>query len=269
MDAKIRPLGRRRAAVVVLGLAVLAASYVGAHFSRDISAARVRADRGARVVDTRCGRIEYAESGRGAPILVIHGAGGGHDQGMAIARDFAGGGVRVVAVSRFGYLGTPMPEDGSPEAQADANICLLDALRIDRAAVFGVSAGALSAMQTAIRHPGRVESLVLMVPLAYKPAEVVPSAPRLSPTAQRLLDALVGSDLVFWIASHVARDQVIERVLGTPAEVVAEASAADQARVQAMLDSILQISARAAGLRNEAWQASHLRPYPLDRIIAS
>jgi len=49
--------------------------------------------------------------------------------------------VRVIAMSRFGYLRTPRPADASPEAQADAHICLLDALGITKAVVMGVSAG--------------------------------------------------------------------------------------------------------------------------------
>ena len=78
-------------------------------------------------------------------------------------------GVRVIAMSRFGYLRTPMPADASAAAQADAHVCLLDALGIRQAAVMGGSAGAPSALQMAIRHPDRVSALVLLVPLAYKP----------------------------------------------------------------------------------------------------
>jgi 2-hydroxy-6-oxonona-2,4-dienedioate hydrolase len=61
---------------------------------------------------------------------MIHGSGGGHDQGMAWARPLVQQGVRVIAMSRFGYLRTPRPADASPEAQADAHACLLDALGI-------------------------------------------------------------------------------------------------------------------------------------------
>ena len=64
-------------------------------------------------------------------------------------------------MSRFGYLRTPMPVDASAAAQADAHVCLLDALGIRRAAVMGGSAGAPSALQMAIRHPDRVSALVL------------------------------------------------------------------------------------------------------------
>ena len=160
--------------------------------------------------------IEYQAAGTGAPLLMVHGSGGGHDQGMAFAGDLAQRDVRVIAISRFGYLRTPMAADASPAAQADAHVCLLDALGIRRAAVAGGSAGAPSALQTAIRHPDRVSALVLLVPLAYKPATSADSFPPLSARAEAMLMRLVGSDFLFWAALQVARGQVIRYVLATP-----------------------------------------------------
>jgi len=121
--------------------------------------------------------------------------------------------VRVIAMSRFGYLPTPRPADASPEAQADAHICLLDALGIGKAAVRGVSAGGPSAMQTAIRDPGRVSALVLVVPIAYKPGTVADSAPPVSDDKDALLMRLLGSDFLFWAALQVPRDPLIRHVL--------------------------------------------------------
>lgn len=95
----------------------------------------------------------------------MQGSGGGFDQGMAFAAPLIAQGIRVVAMSRFGYLRTPMPANGS----ADAFVCLMDALDIDKAAVMGGSAGALTAVQLARRHPDRVSAPILMVPLGYKP----------------------------------------------------------------------------------------------------
>src|SRR4029079_14342082 len=85
--------------------------------------------------------------------------------------DFAGplvkSSFKVIAVSRFGYLGTPLPNDASAKAQADAHLCLLNAVGIERVSVVGCSAGAPSAMQFAIRHPDRTAALFLLVPAAY------------------------------------------------------------------------------------------------------
>lgn len=260
-----------RRTLILSGIAsalAIASFLVSTRFNSDLQDARDRAARGSVVAQTRCGPIEYEEAGQGVPVLMIHGSGGGYDQGMTFARPFSQQGMRVIAMSRFGYLRTPMPTDASPAAQADAHACLLDALGVGQAAVLGISAGALSALQSAIRHPDRVSALVLVVPLAYKPPTVADSTTTPSALAEKALNGLVGSDFVFWMALRVARDQVIKRVLGTPPEQVASASPADQARVKAILSEILPVSVRADGLRNESKVAKNLVPYDLEAIRA-
>jgi pimeloyl-ACP methyl ester carboxylesterase len=245
-----------------------AAAWLMWSFQQDIEEARARASRGSVLVGTRCGPIEYQEAGAGMPLLMVHGSGGGHDQGIAFAGDLPRRGVRVIAMSRFGYLRTPMPADASPEAQADAHICLLDALGIRQTAVAGGSAGAPSALQTAIRHPDRVSALVLLVPLAYKPAAQADSAPAMSAAQEAMLMRLVGSDFLFWAAIHVAPRQVIKSVLATPPGQVAAASAQEQARVDAMLSAILPVSIRAQGLRADSTLGRSLPPYALEAVRA-
>jgi pimeloyl-ACP methyl ester carboxylesterase len=70
---------------------------------------------------------------------------------------------RVIAPSRFGYLGSSMPTNATPAVQADAFAALLDALEISRIDVIGVSAGATSALQLSLRHPARVKHLAVLV----------------------------------------------------------------------------------------------------------
>lgn len=116
---------------------------------------------GPRAAATPAGPVEYAASGDGPPVLVSHGIAGGFDQGVGLARDLAGEGFRVIGVSRFGYLGTPLPKDPAPTAQADAFAGLLDDLGVERAAVVGISAGLPASLEFARRHPGRCASLVV------------------------------------------------------------------------------------------------------------
>ena len=246
----------------------IAAFLIWWRFDQDIKLATTRAAQGSRLVATRCGPIECQEAGTGVPLLMVHGSGGGHDQGMAFAGTLAQQGIRVISMSRFGYLRTPMPADASPAAQADAHVCLLDALGIRQAAVVGGSAGAPSAMQMAIRHPDRVSALVLLVPLAYKPGALADSAPPLSPQVEKMLMDLVGSDFLFWAGLHVARDQLIKVVLATPPERVAAASPQERARVNAMLDEILPVSARAEGLRSDTAVGKNMQRMPLESIRA-
>ncbi len=254
------------AVVIVLGILLVAALLIRSRFERDLLVAAEHAAQGSEVIATRCGPIEVQQAGAGIPLLMIHGSGGGHDQGMAWARPLAQQGVRVIAMSRFGYLRTPRPADAAPEAQADAHVCLLDALGIAKAAVMGVSAGGPSAMQTAIRHPDRVSALVLVVPIAYKPATVAASAPPVSDDEDALLLRLLGSDFLFWTGLHGARDSLIRHVLATPPEQVAAASEAERARVHDMAERILPVSRRAAGLRDDTRLGKRLGPYPLETI---
>jgi 2-hydroxy-6-oxonona-2,4-dienedioate hydrolase len=126
----------------------------------------------------------------------------------------------------------------------------------------------LRAMQMAIRHPGRVSALVLLVPLAYKPSTVGDSVAPLSPWAENLILRLIGSDFVFWTALHLARDQVIKYVLATPPEQVATASQQERARVDRVLQNILPISTRAQGLRSDSVLGKGIARYALETIRA-
>nr|WP_234825846.1 alpha/beta hydrolase [Sinorhizobium meliloti] len=161
------------AAAVVGGMVFLS-------YSNDIDRARSAVANGA---------IEYAERGDGIPLLSIHGAGGGWDQGLTNVADLVGSGFRVVAPSRFGYLGTPIPADTSPAAQADAHVALLSELEIDKAVVVGVSAGARSAIELALRYPDKVSALVLIVPGTYAPESPV------------MLEGSRGSTFAFWLVN--------------------------------------------------------------------
>ena len=260
---------RRRGWLTLIALALITAALLIAwRFDRAMQRARAHAAQGSVLLQTPCGPIEYQEAGAGVPLLAVHGSGGGHDQGMAFALPLAQHGIRVIAMSRFGYLRTPMPADASAGAQADAHVCLLDALGIQQAAVMGGSAGAPSALQMAIRHPDRVSALVLLVPLAYKPPTHADSAPPMPAWVESAMMRLIGSDFLFWAALHVARDQVIKVVLATPPELLAAASPQERSRIENMLDNILPVSERAAGLVSDTAVGKHLTALPLQAVRA-
>jgi len=134
---------------VVLGttvaVAIVALGVIFLLFRKELGAARDAASRGSLLAHIDAGLIEYGEKGTGIPLLSIHGAGGGFDQGLANAAEFVDEGFRIIAPSRFGYLRTPIPRDASPAMQADAHAALLSHLHIPMAVVVGVSAGARSA----------------------------------------------------------------------------------------------------------------------------
>ena len=260
----------RVGATVVAGVGAVALAVVVLaiwwRFDDDIQRARARSAQGSTVIDTRCGPLEVQQAGAGVPLLVVHGSGGGHDQGIAFAGSLAQHGIRVIAMSRFGYLRTPMPADASTAAQADAHVCLLDALGIRRAAVMGGSAGAPSALQMALRHPDRVSALILLVPITYKPPTRANSAAPMPAWVENTMMRMLGSDFLFWAATHLAREQVIKLVLATPPELLTGASLQERARVNSMIDNILPVSARAAGLRSDTAVGKHLAPAPLESL---
>jgi pimeloyl-ACP methyl ester carboxylesterase len=239
---------------IVVGVALLAAAlaavWLAREYRRDLREQHARVAQGSRVVATACGEIELAESGPpdGAPLLVIHGSGGGFDQGLALGADYAALGHRVIAPSRFGYLRTPLPDDPSGERQADHLACLLDALGIADAAVMGVSAGAVSALHFAVRHPQRTRALVLMVPAVYRPDPAVP----MPEGALAVLDAVIAADLPFWLLARFAPDVVRRLVLATPPAVYHAADADERRRADTVLRQILPVSARRQGLVNDS-----------------
>ena len=252
---------RTLAVAAVLCLALAALTY--ASYREDLAAQRARISGGSAIAQTPCGPIEYASTGEGPAVLLVHGAGGGFDQGLGIARDLAG--FRVITMSRFGYLRTPLPPDASPAAQADAHACLLDALKIQRAAIVGVSAGGPSTLQFALRHPARTRAMVLLVPLAYAPRGT-PSEP--SALARFMYERAVRSDFLYWAVMKATPDVVVKTILATPPDIVERADAAERTRVEQMMQRILPVRERHAGLLNDAALAASLQRYELERIKA-
>lgn len=127
--------------ILFISLAVLlvAAAGVYAVFAHDLAAARARLVGRSKTVETSFGTLEYAEMGEGPPILVVHGAEGGFDQGIDMTGALAGHGYRLIAPCRFGYLCSTMPASPTTAMQADAYAQLLDRLGIDEVSVVGIS----------------------------------------------------------------------------------------------------------------------------------
>ena len=246
-------------AFVLVALIVMA-------YRRDIHAARAHVASGSTVANTPCGPIEYADEGSGPVIFAIHGAGGGFDQSLEMARDFLPAGYRVVAPSRFGYLRTQLPGDASPIAQADAHACLLDALKLPKAVVIGGSMGAPSAMQLCIRHPDRCSALILLFPVAFAPRPANEPPPHPSAFAQFLMDTILKSDFAFWATSRFTRNEVMKTILATPPADFDKATPDEQQRALKIMRNIEPISQREQGLRNDATVAPLLPRYEVEQI---
>jgi len=113
------------------------------------------------VIKTKRGDVEVAREGDGIPVLMIHGSPGGFDQGLMYGRHLRDNGCELIALSRPGFLRTPLSSGQTPTEQADLYAAVLDALEIDQVTVLGYSSGGPSAVLFAAHHPGRVRSLLL------------------------------------------------------------------------------------------------------------
>lgn len=201
-------------------------------------------------VPTSFGTIETIDRGDGFPVLSIHGTGGGFDQGYAMAAEFGEAGYRVIAPSRFGYLGAPVPAETDAFAQADAFAELLTGLGVDRSVVMGTSAGAITALAFTQKYPDRTAALLLMVP-AYYPSELSSPEPW-SPLMTSAVRMALRSDFLFWAAQRFLPETTASMVLATDRDLIRSATPAQRTRLDAMITMILPISARVDGLLLDA-----------------
>lgn len=113
------------------------------------------------LADTAYGPVQYVDEGNGSPLLFIHGSPGGFDQGVLMARFLLERGHRVIALSRPGYLGTPLTDaNATPDTQAAVAGVLMDSLGIDQFALMCWSGGGPSSYRLAASRPDQVAALV-------------------------------------------------------------------------------------------------------------
>jgi len=133
------------------------------------------ADPDSRFMEVNGLQVHYKTAGQGRPtIILLHGFGAST---FSWRKDMAllGEHGTVVAFDRpaFGLTERPMPGEWSgtnpygPEAQVDLTVALMDQLGAGRAILIGNSAGGTVALNTALRHPERVQALVLVDPAVY------------------------------------------------------------------------------------------------------
>ncbi len=231
-------------------------------FTRDLSAARETLRGRSQTIHTSFGSLEYAVVGSGDPILVIHGAGGGFDQGLDMTASLARRGYRLVAPSRFGYLGSALPASATTSMQADAYAALLDHLGISKAAVLAISAGEWSALQFALRHPQRCTALVLVGPPGQLP-------PGQSNHGGLFVRWMTSSDFAAWLSIKVMTivpGTFTGALLGTDSSLVRAADEQERARLQWILRGLLPMKPRADGMRFDIQTARSPGSLALNRI---
>ena len=252
----------RRHIIWILAFLFVAGLSILTIFMRDLANARARLVSRSSILATSLGTLEYAEMGHGEPILVVHGAGGGFDQALDMAGAMAERGFRLIAPSRFGYLRSSLPAHLTTEMQADAFVELLDRLGIAKIDVIAISAGAWSALQLAIRHPARVRALVLLVPADYLP-------PGMTIHGGAIVRAMFNSEFIAWAALRmmpVLPGGMTRMMLGTDPVVVRAVDHEERARVQQVLEHLLPVGPREAGMNFDVATAAERAPYAIEKI---
>lgn len=180
------------------------------------------------------------------PVLILlHGFGGNTSNFDAVIAELADF-YRVVAFDRppFGYSQKALPADYgeySPyteHQQAEYAVQLMDALGISTAVLLGHSAGGAVALNTAIRHPERIEGLLLVSPA------ISGGGPSL------FIRSLLAFPPFRWIGSFIVRrafegsDRILER------------SFYDQTAITEEIRQQYRRGSEMAGWDNALWQFS-------------
>ena len=228
----------------LVAVTVVAAIVVWAVHGRDMRRAYERIQKGSKVIPSPFGDIEYAEGGAGQPVLVIHGSGGGFDQGELLAGAVLGENIRWIAPSRFGYLRSTFHPGATFDDQSHAYAFLLDHLGIDRAAVVTLSHGGPSALLFAALHPDRVSSLTLIS------AGVASSKDANQARANQqgnALTAIFQRDYRYWAVTTALRGRFLQ-LMGVSPSVIARLTPEQRALADKVIDFMNPVSRRAAGV---------------------
>ncbi|GAC1366110.1 MAG: alpha/beta hydrolase [Ktedonobacteraceae bacterium] len=237
------------AAISVSGYATSYASYTSWR-RRELN----RLQEESTLIETRLGTVEYHISGSasGPVVLILHGSPGGYDMGVAFSQLIDSPGFTYIAVSRPGYLRTPLASGKTPAEQADLYAALLDQLNIRQASIIGVSGGGPSALQFALRHPERCSQLVMISGVArrYNEDEIKQAGPAIKRIFRRVYDRIVCFEPLLYLALPLARLQ--------PTRPGSDG----------LLRSVTMYDLRKQGYANDMEQFIHIFDYPLEKIAA-
>lgn len=225
---------------IVLSVAVLFGAVV---YWRDMRQAYNRIRGKSVVIASQYGDIEYSEGGSGAAVLVIHGSGGGFDQGELMVQVVLGEKFHWIAPSRFGYLRSTFRVGATFDEQAHAYAYLLDHLGVKQVAVVALSHGGPSALLFAVLHPERVSSLTLIS------CGVASSSANEQAQANQKGDMLMTIfkyDPLYWSISRLFRKQLME-LMGANDAVIAKLTPEQRVLVDQVIDYMNPVAPRSAG----------------------
>jgi len=226
--------------LALLGSAVAIAIW----FALDTRRAYARITGNSEVVPSPLGDIEFKRGGKGIPVLVVHGSGGGCDQGALIATAILGEEFDWIAPSRFGYLRSTFHEGATFDDQAKAYAYLLDSLGLQKVTVLALSHGGPSALLFAVLYPERVSSLTLLS------CGVASSSDASQVKANQkgdVLTTIFKFDILYWVVCKLMRKQLL-RLMGASDGVIAALTTEQRTLVNQVIEYMAPVSPRYAGV---------------------
>ncbi len=213
-------------------------------FGADTTRAYARITSNSTILSSPLGEIEFKRRGAGVPVLVVHGSGGGYDQGELIAQVILGEGFDWIAPSRFGYLRSTFREGATFDDQASAYAYLLNSLGLQKVAVVALSHGGPSALLFAVLYPERVSSLTLLS------CGVASSSEASQEKANQKGDALTTIfkfEMLYWLVRTFLRKQLM-RLMGVDGRVIVVLTTEQRTLVNQVIDYMAPAAARYAGV---------------------
>jgi pimeloyl-ACP methyl ester carboxylesterase len=199
----------------------------------------------AHVVSMGDSRLEVWDRGTGASLLFIHGVATSGQMWAADLGELATG-LRVIVYNRRGY-GASSSSPRSWAAHADDTIALIEKLNAAPAVVVGYSAGAIVALDVALRRPELMAHLVLLDP-AFNLKRCLTPGLLATLAAVKLLRRLRGDRAAaehwlryvssyatggsaFQAASEARREQLLANSPGIFADLASGGGAVDESRL--------------------------------------
>lgn len=195
-------------------------------------------------VPSPLGDIEFRRKGTGVPVLVIHGSGGGYDQGELIATAVLGTHFDWIVPSRFGYLRSTFSQGATFDEQAEAYAYLLNHLGLQKVAVLALSHGGPSALLFAARYPERVSSLTLLSCGVATSSEANQIEANQKGNA---LTTIFKFEVLYWLVRMFLRKQLM-RLMGVSHAVIEKLTTEQRLLVDRVIDGMAPVVPRYAGV---------------------
>lgn len=116
-------------------------------------------------VSTTVGRVSTIQAGLGEPVVMIHGLGATKASFLPTINALAPS-YRTIAIDLPGFGDAQKPLRAAYDAPffAQSVVCVLDELGLSRVHLMGHSLGGRVALEVALRHPKRLQSMTLITP---------------------------------------------------------------------------------------------------------